>query len=240
MMNKKQERTPPGLPGRPGRPAGGRGPGRKGKGEYVPHGGDDPQEQRGDIEHLIEMGREKGYLTYQQVSDWIPQDSMYTDQIDDLLSKLSEMDIEIIDDDDARSKDTAEKPRPKRGEQDEPEAPEQESRIDDPVRMYLHEMGQVMLLTRDEEIALAKQVEEGEMKVDDALFRSDLIIKELLELDGRLARGEVSLTDAVKTDGEGELTPQQVKRIRRRIATALKRVRRWWNTYQRHRERGRN
>jgi len=239
MMNKKQERTPPGLPGRPGRPAGGRGPGRKGKGEYVPHGGDDSQDQRGDIEHLIEMGREKGYLTYQQVSDWIPQDSMYTDQIDDLLSKLSEMDIEIIDDDDARSKDTAEKPRPKRGEQDEPEAPEQESRIDDPVRMYLHEMGQVMLLTRDEEIALAKQVEEGEKVVDGALFESDLVIKELLQLDARLAAGEISLTDAVKVDGEGELTPQQVKRIRRRIAGTLKKVRRWWDSYQKIRDKAR-
>mgnify|MGYP001592074629 FL=1 len=164
---------------------------------------------------------------------------MYTDQIDDLLSKLSEMDIEIIDEDDVKTREAAEKPRAKRGESDDHETPEPESRIDDPVRMYLHEMGQVMLLTRDEEIALAKQVEEGEKLVDVALYRSDLVIKELLQLDARLATGELSLTDAVKIDGEGELTPNQVKRIRRRIAGTLKKVRRWWAGYMTMRERAR-
>jgi DNA primase len=203
-------------------------------------GGEEPGHHAGgEIEQLISMGRERGYLTYQEVSDRIPQDSMYTDQIDDLLSKLSEMDIEIIDEDDARLRESQEKPKPKRSEQEESETPEPESRIDDPVRMYLHEMGQVMLLTRDEEIALAKQVEEGEKLVDAALFKSDLVIKELLLLDQRLANGELSLTDAVKVDGEGELTPEQVKRIRRRISSTLAKVRRWWTVYQKLHERPR-
>lgn len=191
------------------------------------------------IEQLLETGKERGYLTYQEISTRIPHDSGESDQIDDLLGKLSEMDIEIIDEDDIRAREVGERAKPRRAEQDEPDTPEVESRIDDPVRMYLHEMGQVMLLTRDEEIALAKQVEEGEMKIDGALYRSDLIIRELLELDGRLQRNEVSLTDAVKTDGDGELTPQQVKRIRRRISNALKKVRRWWDSYQRLLEKSR-
>jgi RNA polymerase primary sigma factor len=146
------------------------------------------------------------------------------------------MDIEIIDEDDAKSRSQVEKPRVKRGDHDEGEVAEQESRIDDPVRMYLHEMGQVMLLTRDEEIALAKQVEDGEKKVDAAMYQSDLIIKELMQLDARLASGEISLTDAVKVAGEGELTPQQVKRIRRRISSSLARVRNWWTAYQKLRD----
>ena len=229
---------PPQAPGRFGRPGGRPGrPGGKGRSDYLPREGDEAggELRAGDIEQLIVMGRERGYLTYREVSDRLPQDTMYTDQIDDLLSKLSEMDIEIIDEDDARQREAEPKPRHKAG--DEPEAPEQESRIDDPVRMYLHEMGQVMLLTRDEEIALAKQVEDGEKRVDAALYQSDLVIKELLQLDTRLASGELSLTDAVKVDGEGELTPPQVKRIRRRIATILARVRRLWIQYQKLRER---
>jgi len=230
-----------GFGGGPGRRPGG--PGRK-PGGFVPQFGatEDGAEgpRTGDIEQLIAMGRERGYLTYQEVSDRLPQDSMYTDQIDDLLSKLSEMDIEIIDEDDARARGAETKPRAKRGDAEEAEAPPQESRIDDPVRMYLHEMGQVMLLTRDEEIALAKQVEDGEKKVDAAMYQSDLIIKELLQLDTRLANGELSLTDAVKIDGEGELTPQQVKRIRRRIAGTLSKVRRWWIQYQKLKERPRS
>ena len=188
---------------------------------------------------MIEMGRERGYLTYREVSDFLPQDMSYSDQIDDLLSKLSEMDIEIVDEAVARSRETAEKARPRKTDAEETEARETESRIDDPVRMYLHEMGQIMLLTRGEEIALAKQVEEGEIRVDKALYQSDLVIKELLQLDSQLARGEISLTDAVKIDGEGELTPQQVKKIRRRIATILAKVRRWWETYQHMKERSR-
>ncbi|MEK7477160.1 MAG: RNA polymerase sigma factor region1.1 domain-containing protein [Candidatus Coatesbacteria bacterium] len=220
--------------GGPGRPRG------KGRGDYIPReGSDEPgaEPRTTDIETLIALGRERGYLTYQEVSDKLPQDTMLTDQIDDLLSKLSEMDIEIIDEDDARQREAEPKHKAKRAPGEEDSAPEPESRIDDPVRMYLHEMGQVMLLTRDEEIALAKQVEDGEKKVDAALYQSDLVIKELLQLDARLASGEISLTDAVKVDGEGELTPIQVKRIRRRIATILARVRRLWLQYQRTRER---
>lgn len=226
---------PPRTGGRPGRPPG------KGSGEFTLREGDDAAEPHaGSIEQLIEMGRERGYLTYQEVSNRLPQDSMITDQIDDLLSKLSEMDIEIIDEDDAKTRQAENKPRPKRGDEGESDTPEPESRIDDPVRMYLHEMGQVMLLTRDEEIALAKQVEDGEKKVDAAMYQSDLIIKELLQLDTRLASGEISLTDAVKIDGEGELTPEQVKRIRRRISNTLAKVRRWYAQYQKLKERPRS
>ncbi len=223
---------------RPGRP-----PGRKGKGYYVSlEGQEDGQPAHGasDIEQLIEMGRERGYLTYQEVSDKLPRDSAYTEQIDELLSRLAEMEIEIIDDDGAKAREDRSKPRTKRGDRQESHAPERESRIDDPVRMYLHEMGQVMLLTRDEEIALAKQVEDGEKRVDAVLYQSDLIIKELLQLDSRLSSGEISLTDAVKIDGEGELTPPQVKRIRRRIANSLAKVRRWWTSYQKLKGRTRN
>jgi RNA polymerase primary sigma factor len=220
--------------GRPGRPPG------KGSEFGMRDGGDEADPHAGSIEQLIEMGRERGYLTYQEVSSRIPQDSMVTDQIDDLLSKLSEMDIEIIDEDDAKTRQAENKPRAKRGDEGESDTPEPESRIDDPVRMYLHEMGQVMLLTRDEEIALAKQVEDGERKVDAAMYQSDLIIKELLQLDTRLASGEISLTDAVKIDGEGELTPEQVKRIRRRISNTLAKVRRWYAQYQKMKERPRS
>lgn len=212
---------------RPGRP-------RKGQGEYIPRDSSDeagdPRQQ--EMEQLIEMGRERGYLTYQEVTKKIPQDSQDTDQIDDLLGKLAEMDIEIIDEDEAKSRVVAEKSPPKKAVRGAAETRGHESRIDDPVRMYLHEMGQVMLLTRDEEIALAKQVEDGEKKVDAAMYQSDLTIKELLQLDARLARGEISLTEAVKIDGEGELTPQQIKRIRRRIASTLGKVRHWWGQYQ--------
>jgi len=221
----------PRKPGRPGRPP------KKGS-EFRPHF-EGSEQRSGDLDQLIEMGRERGYLTYREVSDFLPQDMSYSDQIDDLLSKLSEMDIEIVDEAVARSRETAEKARPRKTDAEETEARETESRIDDPVRMYLHEMGQIMLLTRGEEIALAKQVEEGEIRVDKALYQSDLVIKELLQLDSQLARGEISLTDAVKIDGEGELTPQQVKKIRRRIATILAKVRRWWETYQHMKERSR-
>lgn len=223
---------------RPGRP-----PGRKGQGDYVSREGQEdgqPGHGANDIEQLIEMGRERGYLTYQEVSDKLPRDSVYTEQIDELLSRLAEMEIEIIDDDGAKTREETSKPRTKRGDRHESHAPERESRIDDPVRMYLHEMGQVMLLTRDEEIALAKQVEDGEKRVDAVLYQSDLIVKELLQLDSRLSSGEISLTDAVKIDGEGELTPPQVKRIRRRIANSLAKVRRWWTSYQQLKGRTRN
>src|SRR3954468_23805543 len=129
----------------------------------------DPVAQKKDIKEvkkLIDLGKEKGYLTYDEVNDMLPADIVSPDQIDDVMSLFGEMDIEVIDSNQRVSI---------AGQAEElPEEEEEEKELDveadsdmsgktgDPVRMYLREMGTVSLLSREGEVEIAKKIEHGE------------------------------------------------------------------------------
>src|SRR5688572_5267921 len=115
------------------------------------------------LKSLLESGKHKGYLTYGQVNDYLPDDAVNPEKLDQLLLVLEENGIELIDESEAEEREagpaeplTEEEAR----ELDLSFMDEEESRrIDDPVRMYLTQMGEIPLLKREEEIALAKKIE---------------------------------------------------------------------------------
>ena len=116
------------------------------------------------LKALLESGKDKGYLTYSQVNDYLPDDAVNPEKLDQLLMILEEQGIELIDESEAEEREAGpETPGERRGRaprldlsfMDE----EDSRRIDDPVRMYLTQMGEIPLLTRDQEIALAKKIE---------------------------------------------------------------------------------
>src|SRR5919106_3399278 len=125
-----------------------------------------PVEKKGmkEVKKLIDLGKEKGYLTYDEVNDMLPADVVSPDQIDDVMSLFGEMDIEVIDANQrvAISGKTDELP-----DEDEDEEGDVEMEVDgemgaktgDPVRMYLREMGTVSLLSREGEVEIAKKIE---------------------------------------------------------------------------------
>jgi RNA polymerase primary sigma factor len=159
---------------------------------------------------LIELGKAKGYLTYDEVNDNMPDDIVSSEQIDDWLTALGEEGIEIVDAESSfkgRAKDGAAKARPvvdlKSDDDDEEDEKEEEedgaySRTSDPVRMYLRKMGSVSLLTREGEVEIAKRIEEGERKILQSVLSSSAAIEELLELGERLRKGKVRVKDVVK------------------------------------------
>src|SRR5262247_2573334 len=138
----------------------------------VGNGASEPRAQKNEIKEvkkLIDLGKEKGYLTYDDVNDILPAEVVSPDQIDDVMSIFGEMDIEVVDANQRVSLGGA-------GEdlvEDEEEEKEVESDIDgdmvgktgDPVRMYLREMGTVSLLSREGEVEIAKKIEQGEKQV---------------------------------------------------------------------------
>jgi len=149
-----------------------------------------------EVERLIHMGKEKGYLTYGEVNDILPPDIVDENQIDDVMTMFGEMDIDIVD-------DTSKAPAGKEGdEEDEEEEQEYEpgtiGKANDPVRLYLREMGSVSLLTREGEIEIAKRIELGENEVINATCSTDFAIREVLGLSEKLVNGEVKLKDIVK------------------------------------------
>jgi RNA polymerase primary sigma factor len=145
------------------------------------------------LKALLEMGKEKGYLTYTQVNDHLPDDDANPEKIDQLLVLLEEHGIELIDESEAEERDGAEGlDEEARAELDTIFLDDDESRrIDDPVRMYLTQMGEIPLLKREQEIALAKKIE-----VTRKRFR-----RKVLECDGALAQ----VVDVLKRVHSGEL-----------------------------------
>src|SRR5512147_2473249 len=117
-----------------------------------------------DMQQFIDLGKEKGFLTYDEVNDLLPPDIVSSEQIDDVMSMFGEMDIEIVD---SAQKVKIPKVKLDLDEEEEGEGEEMEfepgalGRTSDPVRMYLREMGSVSLLTREGEVEIAKRIEEG-------------------------------------------------------------------------------
>jgi RNA polymerase primary sigma factor len=163
-----------------------------------------------DIKKLIDAGKEKGYLTYDQVNDLIPGDVHSPDDLDDLLTTIGTQGIDVLDagkglPSEQKFEDIEE------GEDVELDlTPGALEKTNDPVRMYLREMGTVPLLTREGEVEIAKRIERGQLRVLKALSRSPIVIKEILSLGEDLKRGVRSIKELVAFDEE-EITDEIVQ-----------------------------
>jgi RNA polymerase primary sigma factor len=154
------------------------------------------------LEKLVQMGKEKGYVLYDEVSEVLPGDISAGADLDDVLAGLDTAGIEILEE----AKDF-EKKIEESEELIDLELPAGVGeKINDPVRMYLREMGTVPLLTREGEVEIARRIERGETTVRKSLFRAPLVIQEVVVMgeevvqDVLLARDLVQISDPMLTD----------------------------------------
>ncbi|MBW1999479.1 MAG: RNA polymerase sigma factor RpoD [Deltaproteobacteria bacterium] len=154
------------------------------------------------LKRLIDIGKDKGYITYEELNDDLPDDVVSSEYIDDLMMMFEELDIMVIDE---ASREQIEKSkrlkkRKKKALEREnfrAEAPEGTSRVSDPVKMYLKEMGCISLLTREGEVEIAKRIEAGEKEALSALLQCCVGIEYIIELGEKLKRGEIKLKDVI-------------------------------------------
>jgi len=176
--------------------------------------------ERSEVKALMERGREKGFLTYDEVNDALPGDIVSSDQIDDVMSMFGEHDIEVVDD--AKKMKLPDKPpvevetKPEEQEERDEDEDAGYGKSNDPVRMYLRKMGSVSLLTREGEVEIAKRIEEGEKEVLASVLGSSIAIKEILDLGERLRKGKLRVREIVKdagdeTQGEGEEEAEELE-----------------------------
>ncbi len=163
-----------------------------------------------DIDKLIDTGKEKGYLTYGEVNDLLPGDITTPDDLDDLLTTINTQGIDVLNGE-ARMGGERDKYEPEAGEESEDVeldlSPGTLEKTNDPVRMYLREMGTVPLLTREGEVEIAKRIERGQMRVMKAISRSPIVIREIVGLGEDLRRGVRNIKEVVTFDEE-ELTEE--------------------------------
>jgi Sigma-70 factor, region 1. len=156
------------------------------------------------IKQLVQKGKEKGYLTYEELNDILPDDAdISPEKIDDILMMLDELGIDLIDETEIESRDIVET------EEGEPypevdlefgEVPTITEKIDDPVRMYLTQMGEIPLLTRDEEIMLAKKIEITRKRFLKKVMHSDLSLTTCLRILEDVNNGELSFDRTLKVN----------------------------------------
>jgi RNA polymerase primary sigma factor len=164
-----------------------------------------------DIKKLIDTGKEKGYLTYDQVNDLIPHDVHSPDDLDDLLTTIGTQGIDVLEGPKSPSSAALDKKFEDAEEGSEDVeldlTPGALEKTNDPVRMYLREMGTVPLLTREGEVEIAKRIERGQIRVLKALSRSPIVIRELLAMGEDLKKGVRSIKEVVTFDEE-EITDE--------------------------------
>jgi RNA polymerase primary sigma factor len=151
------------------------------------------------VKRLIARGRERGYITFDELNAVLPPDQMSSEQIEDVMAMLSEMGIQVVENED---NEEAEAPREEKKEdaEDEPTGNVDEEslgRTDDPVRMYLREMGSVELLSREGEIAIAKRIEAGRDEMIGGLCESPLTFRAIISWHERLKVGQMLLRDII-------------------------------------------
>jgi RNA polymerase primary sigma factor len=181
-----------------------------------------------DIKRLITVGKEKGYLTYDEVNEALPEDLVSPEKLDDMMMIFDEMDIEIVD-----SEQQVQVVREAMAVDSESLLEEEEeelqlesdvsSRVTDPVKMYLREMGQVSLLTREGEVEIAKRIEAGEREVFNAIMESSIGIKEIMSLRERLESDVVRIPDVLR-EVEEDISPEEEESQKSRVIRMLEEV----------------
>jgi len=195
------------------------------------------EEKYDQVRQLVAMGKERGYLLYDEVNDILPAEVHSSEEIDDLLSTFERYGIDIYE-------DLAAAKAARAGAEPASEAPDVESKdelpvaedagdldltpgmlekTNDPVRMYLREMGTVPLLTREGEVAIAKRIERGQLLVLKTITRSPIVLKELVAIGEDLRKGTRSIKEIVQFDDE-ELTEEKIENKTKKTLKVLDKI----------------
>ena len=175
-----------------------------------------------EINQLVSQGKEKGYLTYEEVNDVLPSDVVTPEQIDDLMALFAENEIAIVDTSTKGEKIAAAKGDKKEGaDEDVATAKSDSVSIDDPVRLYLREMGTISLLTRKGEVEIAKRIEAGQDEVLAAVANCGVTIREFISLTEQVKNGELQIFKIIQAtepeEGKEAMQKKEIKNLQKRV-----------------------
>jgi len=204
--------------------------------------------ERKEVQALLDRGRSKGFLTYDELNDALPPEMVTSDQIDDLLLLLGGESIDVVDVQHAKAaknkerEDAKSKKDEEDDDDDEPAAPARRptsastppsaldeslvTKSNDPVRMYLRKMGSVSLLTREGEVEIARRIETGENKVFEVILSSRVGLSEVIELGEKLKKAKIRVRDVVKDEDTEEGQEVDEEEWKGRVVKLIDKVKR--------------
>ncbi len=175
------------------------------------------------LKRLIDIGKDKGYITYEELNDDLPEEITSSEHIDDVMMMFEELDIMVIDEAARKEIERSKKNKKKQEKELEKEAHradimDSSTRVSDPVKMYLKEMGCISLLTREGEVEIAKRIEEGEKDTLRSLLKCCVGIEYIIELGEKLKSGEIKLKNIINDpdyeDGHTQLIEKKENLIK--------------------------
>src|SRR3990167_2290662 len=178
---------------------------------------------------LISIGKRQGYLTYEQINNLLPPEITASEKVEEIITALSEKNIEITTtairrEAEADEKGMMQKEKELAREAKEVEEEFEKARMDDPVRTYLRQMGQIPLLKRDEEIDIAKRIEEAEEKLKEAIYETKAARHEVLRLANQIINDEINLESIIDEEQESAIvvTKKKLKALTPRLRASRK------------------
>ncbi|MGB7574083.1 MAG: RNA polymerase sigma factor RpoD [Thermodesulfobacteriota bacterium] len=178
-----------------------------------------------EVEQLINMEGEKGFLTLDEASELPPNDIVSSDQIDDVLMMFDEMDIDVVDDLQGLKVEEEKAVEKEEEEGDELEM-ETLGKATDPVRMYLREMGSVSLLTREGEVEIAKRIESGKREVLSVVLNCPMAVKEVINLGNLIKAGKVEIRELTNEIDEEEASFEEEQIQKKKILDLIEKIKR--------------
>src|SRR5437762_8841196 len=184
------------------------------------------EEKCDEVRQLINIGKEEGYLLYDEVNELLPSEITSSDELDDLFNTFGSAGIEVIDSDQKYLRDEKGIDRTAEGaeELELDLTPGALDKTNDPVRMYLREMGTVPLLTREGEVEIARRIERGKLAVIKSISRTPLVAKKVIELGDQLHSGDRTIRELVIFNDE-EITDERIEERRRQVQKQIDAVR---------------
>src|SRR5882762_4685710 len=184
------------------------------------------EEKYDEVRQLINIGKEKGYLLYDEVNELLPSEITSSDELDDLFNTFGSAGIEVIDSDQKYLRDDKPVDRTAEGaEEIELDlTPGALDKTNDPVRMYLREMGTVPLLTREGEVEIARRIERGKLSVIKSISRTPLVAKKVILLGDQLHAGERTIRELVIFNDE-EITDERIAERSKQVQKQIDAVR---------------
>jgi RNA polymerase primary sigma factor len=186
------------------------------------------EEKYDEIRQLIQIGKEKGYLLYDEINELLPADITSSEELDDLFATFNNAGIEVVDsekayrDDRNQGNDSNDDDNNSGGGLDL--SPGTLDKTNDPVRMYLREMGTVPLLTREGEVSIAKRIEQGKLAVIKSISRTPRVTQQVIEMGEELKRGERTVRE-LAIFNEEEITEEKINARQREFLKQVDKVR---------------
>src|SRR4051812_29158442 len=184
------------------------------------------EEKYDEVRQLINIGKEKGYLLYDEVNELLPSEITSSEELDDLFNTFGSAGIEVIDSDQKYMRDEKTIDRTAEGseELELDLTPGALDKTNDPVRMYLREMGTVPLLTREGEVEIARRIERGKLAVIKSISRTPLVAKKVIQLGDALKNGDRTIRELVIFNDE-EITDERIAERSRQVQKQIDAVR---------------